>query len=96
MAFFGGIGTIAGPLLGALVLESLQQYLTQTFSSQRLYLIVYGALFLAVILLLPRGVVPSVSQWRALAARAARRADRRAGRRRRSRRRRRSERDEPR
>ena len=32
MAFLGGIGTIVGPLLGALVLESLQQYLTQTFS----------------------------------------------------------------
>ncbi|MGH9020696.1 MAG: branched-chain amino acid ABC transporter permease, partial [Acidimicrobiales bacterium] len=33
MAFFGGLGTISGPLLGALVLESLQQYLTVTYSS---------------------------------------------------------------
>ncbi|MGH2928607.1 MAG: branched-chain amino acid ABC transporter permease, partial [Solirubrobacteraceae bacterium] len=33
MAFLGGLGTIVGPLMGALVLESLQQYLTQTFSS---------------------------------------------------------------
>jgi branched-chain amino acid transport system permease protein len=63
MGFFGGIGTIAGPLLGALVLESLQQYLTQKFSANGLYLIVYGALFLAVILLMPRGVVPTVSAW---------------------------------
>ena len=30
MAFFGGMGTIAGPLLGAAVLESLQQYVTFT------------------------------------------------------------------
>ena len=30
MGFFGGIGTIAGPLLGALVLESLQQYFTRS------------------------------------------------------------------
>ena len=29
MAFLGGIGTLVGPLLGALVLEALQQYLTQ-------------------------------------------------------------------
>jgi branched-chain amino acid transport system permease protein len=69
MGFFGGIGTITGPLLGALVLESLQQYLTQTFSANGLYLIVYGALFLVVILLMPRGIVPSLSQrlrsWRA-------------------------------
>jgi branched-chain amino acid transport system permease protein len=63
MAFLGGLGTIIGPLLGALVLESLQQYLTQTFSSNATYLIAYGVLFLAVILLLPRGVIPSVSAW---------------------------------
>jgi branched-chain amino acid transport system permease protein len=61
MAFFGGLGTIVGPLLGALVLESLQQYLTQTFSSSATYLIAYGILFLAVILIMPRGVVPGVS-----------------------------------
>jgi branched-chain amino acid transport system permease protein len=62
MAFLGGLGTLAGPLLGALVLESLQQYFTQTFSAGGTYLVVYGVLFLAVVLLLPRGVVPSVSQ----------------------------------
>jgi branched-chain amino acid transport system permease protein len=77
MGFFGGIGTISGPLLGALVLESLQQYLTERFSANGLYLIIYGALFLIVILLMPRGVVPSVGQlvrsWRA------ERADRASG-----------------
>ena len=49
------------PLFGALVLESLQQYLTQTFSSSATYLIAYGVLFLVVILIMPRGVVPGVS-----------------------------------
>jgi branched-chain amino acid transport system permease protein len=63
MAFLGGLGTIVGPLLGALVLESLQQYLTQTFSSNGTYLIAYGVLFLAVILVLPQGVVPGISAW---------------------------------
>jgi branched-chain amino acid transport system permease protein len=62
MAFFGGMGTIAGPLLGAAVLESLQQYVTFTFSNAAIYLIAYGVLFLVVILLMPRGVVPAVSQ----------------------------------
>ena len=62
MAFLGGMGTLLGPLLGALVLESLQQYFTLTFSGTGIYLIVYGALFLIVILLLPRGVVPGVAQ----------------------------------
>jgi branched-chain amino acid transport system permease protein len=72
MAFLGGLGTITGPLLGALVLESLQQYLTQTFSSSATYLIAYGVLFLAVILILPRGVVPGIAHW--LARRRARTA----------------------
>jgi branched-chain amino acid transport system permease protein len=61
MGFLGGLGTIVGPLLGAAVLESLQQYLTQTFSGNGTYLIAYGVLFLAVILILPRGVVPGIS-----------------------------------
>jgi branched-chain amino acid transport system permease protein len=63
MGFLGGMGTIAGPLLGAAVLESLQQYLTQSFSSSATYLIAYGVLFLVVILIMPGGVVPGVSAW---------------------------------
>jgi branched-chain amino acid transport system permease protein len=62
MGFLGGIGTLAGPVLGALVLEALQQYLTQSVSGTGTYLIVYGVLFLIVILLLPRGVIPSLAQ----------------------------------
>jgi branched-chain amino acid transport system permease protein len=68
MAFMGGLGTIVGPLLGALVLESLQQYFTVQSGASQVYLIIYGALFLAVVLVLPRGVVPSVedliARWR--------------------------------
>jgi branched-chain amino acid transport system permease protein len=59
MGFLGGLGTIAGPLLGALVLETLQQYFTQHSGD---YLIIYGVLFLVVILVLPRGVIPSLQQ----------------------------------
>jgi branched-chain amino acid transport system permease protein len=73
MAFLGGLGTIVGPLLGALVLESLQQYLTQSFSGNGTYLIAYGVLFLAVILVLPRGVVPGITErWERRRVKAAR------------------------
>ena len=68
MAFIGGLGTVVGPLLGALVLESLQQYFTVQSGASQVYLIIYGCLFLAVVLLLPRGVIPSieelVARWR--------------------------------
>ena len=62
MAFIGGLGTLVGPLLGALVLESLQQYFTVQYGSSQVYLIIYGALFLVVVLLLPRGVIPSLEE----------------------------------
>jgi branched-chain amino acid transport system permease protein len=72
MAFIGGLGTLAGPLLGALVLESLQQYFTVQYGASQAYLIIYGVLFLVVVLLLPRGVIPSVEEligrWRARSA----------------------------
>jgi len=68
MSFLGGFGTISGPLLGAALLESLQQYFTIQYSADSLYLIAYGVLFLAVIVLLPRGVIPTVAssyeRWR--------------------------------
>jgi branched-chain amino acid transport system permease protein len=61
MAFFGGLATIVGPLLGALVLESMQQEFTLRFSAGGgIYLIAYGAVFLVVILFMPRGVVPTL------------------------------------
>jgi branched-chain amino acid transport system permease protein len=62
MAFLGGLGTVFGPLLGALVLESLQQYFTVKYGASQAYLIIFGALFLIVVLLLPRGVIPSVEE----------------------------------
>src|SRR5207248_10606406 len=62
MAFLGGLGTVFGPLLGALVLESLQQYFTVKYGASQAYLIIYGALFLIVVLLLPRGVIPSAEE----------------------------------
>jgi branched-chain amino acid transport system permease protein len=72
MAFLGGLGTVWGPLLGALVLESLQQYFTVESGASQVYLIIYGGLFLAVILLLPRGVIPSIQdliqRWRTRAS----------------------------
>ncbi|HEX8729529.1 MAG TPA: branched-chain amino acid ABC transporter permease [Ktedonobacterales bacterium] len=73
MAFLGGLGTISGPLLGALLLEPAQQYLTIAVGQSGLNLVVEGLVFLAVILLLPEGIVPAVSN-RLFGRAAARRA----------------------
>ncbi len=69
MAFLGGLGTVAGPALGALIIEPAEQYFQQQVSSSYVFLMLYGALFLAVILALPRGIIPTVAEvisgWRA-------------------------------
>jgi branched-chain amino acid transport system permease protein len=73
MAFLGGFGTLAGPVLGALILEPLQQWIGITFTNGYTSDIVLGVLFLVVILFMPRGIVPTggefLTKWRALQAR---------------------------
>jgi branched-chain amino acid transport system permease protein len=60
MVFLGGLGTLWGPVLGAVILEPAQLWLAFNFGASELYLVLYAAVFLVVILLLPRGIIPSV------------------------------------
>ncbi len=60
MTFLGGRATLWGPVLGAFLLELSQQYLAYTLGGSQLYLIAYALVFLVVMLVLPRGIVPSV------------------------------------
>ena len=53
---------VAGPLLGALIIEPTQQYLTLQYTNEYLSEILLGVLFLAVILGLPRGVIPTAAE----------------------------------
>ena len=62
MAYLGGLGTISGPILGALILEPAQQYFTLQYGANGYYLIIYGSLFLVIMLLLPRGIIPTLSE----------------------------------
>jgi len=63
MAFLGGLGTIAGPVLGALIIEPGQLYLTIRFTSGYYGEILLGAIFLAVVLFMPRGIIPTGGEW---------------------------------
>jgi len=62
MAYLGGLGTISGPILGALILEPAQQYFTLQYGANGYYLVIYGALFLVIMLLLPRGIIPTLNE----------------------------------
>lgn len=71
MTFLGGVGTVAGPVVGGLLLEPLQTYLNQQLgiAGSGINQILFGCFLLVVILLLPQGIVPSLhrrwSVWRA-------------------------------
>jgi branched-chain amino acid transport system permease protein len=60
MTFLGGRGTVWGPAIGAFVLVPAQQYLLTKLGASQLYLVGYAAVFMLVLLLLPRGIVPSL------------------------------------
>src|SRR5437660_12398491 len=62
MAFLGGLGTLSGPVIGAVLLEPAQLEFAYRLGASRLYLVVYSAVFLLVILLLPRGIWLSVAE----------------------------------
>ena len=66
LAFFGGVGTVVGPLVGGLLLEPLQIYLNQQYGSTALGInqVLFGCFLLVVILLMPKGFVPALhTRW---------------------------------
>jgi branched-chain amino acid transport system permease protein len=70
MAFLGGLGTLFGPILGAVILVPANQYLTTLpQGTSGFNLIMYGIIFLAIILLLPEGIIPTITKrwnkWKA-------------------------------
>lgn len=60
MVLFGGMGTVLGPLLGAVVLSILYEVLWARFP--QIYLGAVGIVIAAVILLMPRGVMALVTR----------------------------------
>ena len=66
MTFLGGRATLWGPVVGAFILELTQQYFAYSLGGSQFYLIAYALVFLVVILLMPRGILPSIRDrlWR--------------------------------
>ncbi|MGH7267762.1 MAG: branched-chain amino acid ABC transporter permease [Candidatus Rokuibacteriota bacterium] len=67
MTFIGGVGTLHGPVLGALFYVFFKEYLAVRWVD--LHLLIFGVLFVAVVLLLPGGLVEAGARLRRLAAR---------------------------
>lgn len=68
ITFIGGVGTVHGPVLGALFYVFLKEYLAIHWVD--FHLLIFGALFITIVLLLPGGLVEAAARLRALARRA--------------------------
>src|SRR5439155_4260500 len=57
MPIIGGVGTIAGPVLGAIIFSTLQLKLLSIPALRDSFLFIYGGLLIVVMLFEPRGLV---------------------------------------
>jgi branched-chain amino acid transport system permease protein len=64
MTFIGGVGTLQGPVLGAILYVVLKEYLALRWVD--LHLLIFGALFIAIVLVLPGGLVQAAERVRRL------------------------------
>ena len=65
---FGRVGTLHGPILGAVFYVLLKEYLAIRWVD--FHLLIFGALFVAIVLLLPGGLVEVATRLRELRRRA--------------------------
>lgn len=63
IVFVGGVGTILGPIIGAFFFVLLQQILS-LFLPSGMHLLVFGILFIIVVLYLPRGMIGFIAKVR--------------------------------
>ncbi len=61
MAILGGIGTLWGPLVGAVLMTQVSEALWANFPQA--YLMIFGGLLVALLIVLPRGIVPAATVW---------------------------------
>ncbi len=62
-SIIGGLGTLAGPFVGAASVHLLIDYLTE-FTER--YFLIIGLIFIVIILLAPRGIVGTLrAHWQA-------------------------------
>jgi len=58
----GGKSTIWGPVLGAFIIEPLNEFANNTLGGGNSRLVVFGGILVLVVLLLPQGIIPTVSK----------------------------------
>jgi branched-chain amino acid transport system permease protein len=63
MTMLGGIGTLWGPVLGAFIYIPASDLILFQFGSTTLHLVILGGLMMLILLFLPQGILPTISEW---------------------------------
>jgi len=63
IAILGGRGTLWGPVLGAFIMEPLGNWIIGTFGGTQIHLTIFGVILLLVMLFMPQGILPTVSNF---------------------------------
>ncbi len=64
MTLLGGMGTFLGPVVGATFLKVVSEILGTTFVEE--YLIMLGAIIIAIIIAMPRGIIGTIKNWKGI------------------------------
>jgi ABC-type branched-subunit amino acid transport system ATPase component/ABC-type branched-subunit amino acid transport system permease subunit len=59
----GGRGTLWGPVLGAFLIEPLNEFSNNSLGGGNARLLVFGGLMMATVLFMPRGILPTLEGW---------------------------------
>jgi branched-chain amino acid transport system permease protein len=60
MALVGGLGTIIGPVIGAFIIITMQNYLA---SAGEFVLVIQGVIFVVIVMAFRKGVVGEIAEW---------------------------------
>jgi branched-chain amino acid transport system permease protein len=62
MVITGGKGTFAGPIVGG-VIFGFMPVIVRSFAAPAVQWILYGALMIVIVFVLPQGIVPAIERW---------------------------------
>jgi branched-chain amino acid transport system permease protein len=62
MVITGGKGTLAGPVVGGAIFGAIP-VIVRSFAAPEVQWILYGAFMMAIIFVLPQGIVPAIQRW---------------------------------
>ncbi len=63
IAILGGRGTLWGPVLGAFIMQPLANWVIGQFGGTQIHLTVFGGILLLVMLFMPQGILPTITDF---------------------------------